>query len=487
MIGGGINGAGIAWEAALRGYSVALIEKADFGAATSAGCFKIIHGGLRYLQHFDLPRLYESVREQQILRKISPHLIKPFPFLVPCYGYGMKGKEAMRLGLMLYEVLTCTKNQGVSSEQKLPSHKVLSKKETLDIAPHLDSSGLRGGIVYYDCQMTNVERYTFSVVASASSAGATVCNYLEARSCEVDSQKRIKSVNVVDSISGEEFSIAAKYVISASGPWTKHVISELTKTPTSEKKFFSKGIQLVLPQIIDKYAVAVESRFKDGAALVSRGGRSYFLQPWRGSTLVGTSDEIVETRPDDFLISKKEIASFLDEVKSAYPDDRLSVENVKYAFGGLREVDEAMLSSSKGGDATVAREASVDDVRGISNLTSVVGVKYTTFRALSEKVVNHFEKREGFKKTESKSAETVLYDVKCVGDEFYKEILDNEMVVHLDDFVFRRTDLASLGLPENLEEIAKFVGEQLGWSEEEREFELREVVNQRNRDLLLET
>src|SRR5690606_6326081 len=110
VIGGGINGAGIAWDAALRGLKVALVEKKDFGGATSAGCFKIVHGGMRYLQHFDLPRLFESVKEQKFLRKAAPHLVHPMPFLVPCYGYVMRGRGIMNIGMSIYDVLSCLKN-----------------------------------------------------------------------------------------------------------------------------------------------------------------------------------------------------------------------------------------------------------------------------------------------------------------------------------------------------------------------------------------
>lgn len=470
VVGGGINGAGIAWDAALRGYKVGLIEKSDFGGATSAGCFKIIHGGLRYLQHFDLPRLYESVREQQILRQIAPHLIKPFPFLVPCYDYGMKGKEVMQLGMLLYELLTCTRNRAVLDSHKLPNHRVLSKEDVLRIAPYIEQRGLRGGVVYYDCQMTNCERFTFSVVASANQAGAVVANYLEVKDVDLNKDERgstINSLRVQDNISGESFVVKTKFVVSASGPWTEEFVAKVLAPELPKKKVFSKGIQLILPKLVDQYAVAVESRFQDGAAVISRGGRSFFLQPWREHTLIGTSDSLVEEEPDNFSISQKEISNFIEDVRKAYPDPKLELANVKHAFGGLRVVDAKMLENSKQGDATVARDATIVDYQqqGISNFISVVGVKYTTFRTLAEKVVDALKNRIPAQVGLSSTASTPLYGAQIdeTRKESYAQILQEEMVCKLDDFIMRRTGIGTLGYPvgEEMEKVSRLAAKYL--------------------------
>lgn len=465
VVGGGINGAGIAWDAALRGLKVGLVEKSDFGGATSAGCFKIIHGGMRYLQHFDLPRLYESVREQQILRQIAPHLIMPFPFLVPCYDYGMKGREVMQLGMMLYELLTCSRNKGVRDSHKLPSHQVLSKEDVLRIAPYIEQRGLRAGVVYYDCQMNNCERFTFSVVASAEAAGAVVANYFEVLDLNLETFERGKKINSLiaqDQISKERFVVKTKSVVSASGPWTENFTAKMLNRQADKrpaKKVFSKGIQLVLPKLVDRYAVAVESRFQDAAARISRGGRSFFLQPWREHTLLGTSDSTVEVDPDNFLISEKEISKFLEDVKKAYPDPKLELKNVKHAFGGLRVVDARALANASEGDATVSRDATVVDYaeEGIANFISVVGVKYTTFRALAEKVVDEMQKKITGETSPSKTKTTMIYDAKIDEgnkEEFYQHVIREEMVCKLDDFIMRRTGIGTLGYPEG-EELAR--------------------------------
>ena len=249
VIGGGINGAGIAWDAALRGLSVALIERADFGGATSSGCFKIIHGGLRYLQHLDLKRVRESVREQRILRTIAPHLVSPLPFLVPCYGRGRKGREFLSLGLLLYEfVVACDRNRNLGVHHQLSRFRRLDSQQCLRHAPGLKAEGLTGGVLYEDVQLSNCERFTFAVVASAREAGAVVANYCEAvqlNASQAESgEGRIESVTAHDLFRGTELQIKARFVVNATGPWVDQVIARTMNAQASAEqaapvRFFS--------------------------------------------------------------------------------------------------------------------------------------------------------------------------------------------------------------------------------------------------------
>jgi glycerol-3-phosphate dehydrogenase len=402
VIGGGINGAGIAWDAALRGLKVALVEKKDFGGATSAGCFKIVHGGMRYLQHFDLPRLFESVKEQKFLRKAAPHLVHPLPFLVPCYGYGMRGKEIMNLGMSVYDALTCFKNKNISESHKLPFHRLVSPEECLKIAPELKKDGLRGGAIYYDAQIYDCERLTYSVAHSAFSAGAVIANYAEVKSLAVEKDEnnhpQIKFVMIEDAISKQQYKVQTKFVVNATGPWTHEVWNKIQGFDYLPKKprMFSKGIQVVLPPLIKECAVAIESKYSDPASITKKGGRSFFLTPWRGHTLLGTSDKLVADSPEDFRITEEEIEQFVADAHQAYPSALISKKNVKSAFGGLRIVDESVLDLSAEGDATAARDDEVVEhyrenrfnAPKVSNMISVSGIKYTTFRNLAEKIVD---------------------------------------------------------------------------------------------------
>lgn len=428
IIGGGINGSGIAWEAALRGMRVALVEKADFGSGASSGCFKIVHGGVRYLQHLDLPRLLESVREQKNLRRIAGHLVQPLPFLVPCYGWGKRGVPFLAAGMTLYDLLAARRNAGLDAENRLPGYRVLTSEQVRQSVPGLTSSRLTGGVVYHDALMHHCERLTYAVARSAQEAGADIFNYCEVIDADISEesgQKEIRSLRFHNSRSGRDEVIAGRYVVNATGQWAAGVMPSLgARDEFSRRKFFSSvGIQAIVQGTISKYAVALESRYVDGASLLQRGGRSYFTVPWHGSTLIGTSDRVVDTDPDNYRVDRAEVDDFVGEVEALLPGSNISKENVSFVFGGLRLVDEAIWQglcrgeSSSDGNAAVARDHLVvdhaaRDKTSAANLLSVFAVKYTTFRVLAEQVVDILvarEKRAGRSYGKSRSSSTHLY------------------------------------------------------------------------------
>lgn len=417
VVGAGINGAATAWDLALRGFKTALIDKGDFGNATSAGCFKMVHGGLRYLQHLDIKRLRESVAEQRILRQLAPHLVHPLPVLIPCYQRLMQRKGVLQTALMTYELLSLTRNRGVQESHRLPGFSTLSTEACLSRAPGLKQQGLTGGVMYYDCQMSNCDRLTLEVALSAARAGAVIANYVELLNCETeaaqtgdsDGVERIRRVRMKDLQSGEEFSSEVRAVVNATGPWNEAFGKTLGLEAHVPRLRYSKGIQLVLPQLVSSCALAVESSYGDPAAILARGGRSYFVQPWRGYSLVGTSDEVYEGDPDTFTIGREEIQQLVSELQSAYGSDRINLENVRYSFGGLRPLDPKAVEQmhTNGADSDgVAKVARLDEIwdhakrplpggARIANLFTVQGVKYTTFRALAARTADAVAKRLG--------------------------------------------------------------------------------------------
>lgn len=398
VIGGGIHGASIAWDATLRGFKVALIEKNEFNSGATAGNYRIIHGGLRYLQHLDLPRLFESVEEQRIFRRIASHALKPLPFLIPCYGFGMRSPEILKAGCTLYDVLTFWRNHGVSPV--LPNHQALSVEETLKIAPYLERKNLRGGIVYFDAQMIDPERLTLSFINSAAKRGAYVSRYTEATSATIDeSSREMRGIRCRNSASQTEFEIRAKVVINAAGVWRSVLASKLTGVP-HEEFIFSKGLQVTLPNLTGEHAVALESKFRDKEAFVSKGNRSYFLQPWGGNTIAGTADILHSSNPDTYSLKEEEIELFLKELREIYPDPRISRPNVINTFGGLRPVTPSVREKYRRGELenygsievahrdTVIVHAEEQGASHVKNLISVEGIKFTTTRRLAERVVN---------------------------------------------------------------------------------------------------
>lgn len=545
VIGGGVNGAAAAWDASLRGLRVALVEKDDFGAHTSAGCFKIIHGGLRYLQHFDLPRLFDSVREQRLTRLIAPHLLEPLPFLIPCYKPLMKRRFTLRLAMTVYELLAWNRNVGVQRSLVLPSHRVLSREECLRIAPGLQQEGLEGGVIYYDVQMSNADRLTFGLVQAAAAAGAVVANYCRVTSLESTETPgelpAVTAVRIEDGLDGGSFSIRTRAVINAAGPWIAGLGNQ-TKTPEA----FSKGIQFVVPKIISECAVAVESRNSDPAAKVARGARAYFLQPWNGVTLVGTSDELVKECPDDFAITTRDVERFVSELRGCYATESLEADSVLHAFGGLRPVaDDIDLSSNQGDEAKAARkDLVVDHAREplsgkcYKNVISMRGVKYTTFRSFAEKSVNVLTQKMGrplpgctasarFPSTPSFSLEEYQNELErqfpSLDAGYLKHLLKNfgtdataiaqlaqsgmqrtlganlpiseaevryccrnEMVHSLDDLLTRRLPVVQMGVPSAsvLRAFAEIAASELGWDEQRMQREV--AVVERRRILPLE-
>ncbi len=416
IIGAGINGAACALDAASRGYSTLLIDKSDYGAKTSAGCFKIIHGGLRYLQHLDFPRVFESLKEQKLLRKNASHLVKPIPFLIPTYKKFSKSKFFLGSGLFLYDLLNCFRNKNIKNAEKLPGFKFLNVEQTLKIAPHLDTKDLTGSVVYYDCQITNCERLTWTVVKTAKEYGAKCLNYSELQSAQVVGG-RVRSLEIKDLVSGNVFNVKPKAVILSAGPWNSKLIS-MFGLPAREQ-VYSKGVQFAVPQLVNDYALAVDSNFRDPEAVISTGARKFFIQPWNGLSLIGTSDSIYKGDPQDFKITDAEVEDFLSQVKEVYPHAKLKNENIKFVFGGLRPVSDSVdlgdvdlsnvdLNSAglsavnedggkqdggieDGGnlgrrpqDSTTSRKAIIR--KELDNLVSVTGIKYTTFRLVAKQV-----------------------------------------------------------------------------------------------------
>jgi glycerol-3-phosphate dehydrogenase len=394
VIGGGVYGLCVAWDAALRGLSVALVEKGDFGAATSAATLRIVHGGLRYLQHADFRRMRESIRERMILMRLAPHLVHPLPCLVPTYGHLLKGKEVLAIAMAMTDLIGLDRNRLDDPQKRIPNGRTISRAECLSILPGIDPNGLTGGAIFYDAQMHNSERLTLSFALSADEAGADLANYVEVTGLST-SRGRVTAVACKDQHTGETFDVRAKIVANMTGPWSDIVVAYLRGGKPNRRVLRSKGIQIVAPLYCAGYAFALESTQRDPDAIISRGGRLYFVTPWRGRSLIGTTDTVYEGDPDDFAITERDIAEFVGELNAIYPGARLSPDQVPFWFGGLRPVGERNI------DPNVSRAARkfeiIDHARrdGTKNFISVTGVKYTTARDIAQKAVDRIFRKMG--------------------------------------------------------------------------------------------
>ena len=256
VIGGGIYGACIAWEAVLRGLSVALFEKGDFCGATSANSLKIIHGGFRYLQNADIQRMRESIRERRTLMSIAPHLVHPLRVLIPNYGHSTRGREAFQAAVLLNELISADRNRLDDPQKKIPAGKTVSKQECIRMLPGLPQKDLSGGTIFYDAQVYNSERLVLAFLFSAKRRGAQVMNYTEVVNFLREGE-RIIGVEVEDVLSRQRSTIHARIVINAAGPWIGSVLELLGENRPPHKFELAKAVNVITRQLFEGYAVGL--------------------------------------------------------------------------------------------------------------------------------------------------------------------------------------------------------------------------------------
>ena len=394
LVGGGITGACVAWDAASRGLRVALVEKSDFGGATSAATSKLIHGGLRYLKNFELSIVRESLAERRLMEVLAPHLVHPFPFLIPTYRFGKNNKPMIKAGMVFYDLLAFDKKRIEDEDKRIPDHRTVGRAEVLALEPGVKPDKLTGGAIYYDCQMESPERLTLEFIHGAARRGADVTNYAEVVDL-VSHGQRVEGVKVVDHATGRTHEIEARVVGNVSGPWADITLGML-KGSADRKVRRSKGIHLVTRSISREYAVVLRTKT----------GGHFFIIPWRGHSLIGTTDVEYSGSPDACRVTERDIGDFLDDINWAYPGAALTREDVLYFYGGMRPIVEKDTKTDVY-DASRRYEVydhAADD--GIEGLITVIGGKYTTSRALAKKMVDLVAAKLGQKGLKCTTAST---------------------------------------------------------------------------------
>lgn len=408
IVGGGIYGATVAWEASLRGLSVALIERGDFASGTSANSLKIIHGGLRYLQHLDIKRVRESVRERRILLAIAPHLVHPLPCVMPTYGHLMKGKELMRLGLLANDLFSFDRNHLADPDKWIPAGRVISRKQVLELLPGIDTAGVTGGACWTDAHMYNSERMTLAFLLSAASHGAQLANYVEAESLALE-KGVVKGVHARDVLSGDTFDVRARLVVNAAGGWVDELLAASGLQPVPFQLSTAMNI-IVRKQLLNGYAAGVYGRF----TYPTPGGRTHagrhvlFMAPWRGYTIIGTFHRPYVEGKVQLQVSEQEVGEFLAEVKSAYPGGEITRDDIVFVHKGFLPMDGI---NAKTGEVQLTKHYRLLDharLGGPEGLLTVIGVKFTTARDVAEKIVNLAAKKLGKAKEGSRSRATPL-------------------------------------------------------------------------------
>jgi glycerol-3-phosphate dehydrogenase len=506
VVGGGINGAGIARDAAFRGLSVALLEKGDFGSGTSSRSSRMIHGGLRYLRYLHVRLVREALREREVLLKTAPHLVQPFPFVLTVYGGGAGGRLQLKLGLMGYDLL--------AGSQRVGHHEMLSRQETLRLEPTLRRDGLQGAFRFFECLVDDA-RLTLANVRSAAQNGAVAVNYAEVIEL-LREDGTVQGVRFRDRLSGATGVVRGRVVVNAAGPWLDRVRA-MSDTPPILRP--TKGIHLVVPR--GKLNVSTIIAF------ITSDRRDVFAVPAGDWTYVGTTDTDFSDDPDTVRTDAADVQYLLDAVNSTFDDTHLSASDVVATWAGIRP-----LVSEEGAPSAVSRDYEIRaEPQG---LVTIAGGKLTTYRAMAEDLVDQVidleGKRSGWSPGPCRTADVPLpggdlegFDryhggatatleeswslapvaasrlVRTYGTEHVRllayglhdrRLLEplgpdcsvlraqaafaaaEEMALTLDDFMARRTDLMLFDHNHGLDvaaEAAQEMGRVLGWSRRERQ------------------
>ncbi|HEY0112696.1 MAG TPA: glycerol-3-phosphate dehydrogenase/oxidase [Allosphingosinicella sp.] len=382
VIGGGIVGACIARDAARRGLSVALIDKGDFSSGTSAASSKLVHGGIRYLRSFELRLVREALRERRLWATNASHLVRPLPFLLPI---GDSSAAALRAGVALYDLLAFDGNRIPDAEQRVPRHRFLQPREAERMEPALAGVAGNGAILYYDYQMESAERLGLECVMDAVSHGACAANYLAMTGFLRSGSGLLEGLAVKDALSGGGFEIRARSVMNATGPWADQVAAQALGAAAPFTLRRSKGIHLVCRNFLGPQALAL-----------TRKGRHLFALPWRGRSLIGTTDIPYDEEPGEVGVSEEEEADLLHSFSAMLPGGRVKPQDIVHRYAGVRP----LIGRADGGKGTYALSRGAEIVEhgrsgGPPNLISAIGGKWTTARLIAEKAVDKVAARLG--------------------------------------------------------------------------------------------
>jgi glycerol-3-phosphate dehydrogenase len=393
VIGAGINGAGIARDATLRGLSVLLVDKGDVGAGTTSRSTRLVHGGLRYLEHFEVPLVRESLRERETLLRIAPHLVHPLSFLLPIYEEHKRRPALIRMGMMAYDAL--------SLDKSLERHRMLSRDEALRREPGLRSEGLRAAAAYYDAQAEYPERLALENALDARRMGAVVLPYMRVTALErgVGGRDRVTGVALHDGLHDAEHLARGALVVNATGPW----VDELLGEAAGPQRLIggTKGSHLVVEPFPGAPREAVYAEAVGD-------GRPYFVVPWNGLYLIGTTDTRYDGDLDDVVATDEEIAYLIEETNALIPGAALTPEQVLYTYAGVRPLPAPGVvpdgRRGNGEEGAITRSHVIHDhaavrepVEPIEGLLSIVGGKITTYRRLAEETVDLAVKKLGRK------------------------------------------------------------------------------------------
>ena len=522
VIGGGITGVSVAYEAASRGLSVALFEKGDFGEATSAATSKLIHGGLRYLKNLEFGLVRESLTERRTWQNIAPNFVYPIPFMVPTYNNLKSNRFFLFMGMVLYDMLSYDKGWTWDKSKKLPLHRTIGAKRTKLLEPCVKKEKLTGSSIYYDCQSISPERLTLAVLKSAVTHGAKVANYAKVTSF-IRNNGDVLGVNVIDCLTGDNHQYSAKVTINCAGPWADIVLNSASAEDENQHHIRrSEGIHIITKKLCNSHAVTVMTKDK----------RHVMLMPWRNYSLIGTTDKEYKGNPDNYKVTKESIQGLIDDLNDNYGCEKIKYEDVLFAYGGLRP----LVDDQTQGSYDTSRKYEIYDnaKEGLNGLLTIEGGKYTTSRKLAcmamqkvskklnRKLIKTITNKSFLAGSEIKDMELFLSELKEQYPEFslqtintlamnygneihnviaisnedtsLKEIVSHdgeilaevayaiefEMAISLTDIFFRRTGIGTLGYPGDkiFSKVVNVAKEKLGWDDTQTQQQIDRVMGE---------
>ncbi len=453
VIGGGIVGAGVARDAAMRGLRTGLVEQHDLAFGTSSRSSRLLHGGLRYLAQGRIGLVWEASREKRIVHRIAPHLAEPLPFVFPTYRGSGWPLWKLRIGVKVYDLLCSGRNLGPSSS--------MSRSQVLELVPNLAPEGLTGAVRYYD-GLTNDGRLVLDTLRSAARHGAAICSYT--RMEEASPRDAGWQCHVHDVVSGRSHQVTARSIVHAGGPWAERL------PQSSIRLRLTKGVHLV----VDRGRLPVPE-----TVVMTEGTRILFVLPWGDRVILGTTDTDYDGPPEAVRTEPADVEYLLGVANYVFPSAGLSGADVVSHWAGLRP----LIASKRGGPSDISRAHQIRMPE--PGWIDVAGGKLTTYRLIAEQVVDRLLRHLDRQAPPCRTAVEPLLEAEDplgpsgilppeVRPELVEHYCTSEWAVHLDDVLVRRTSWHYYRPDRDqiTEQVAGWMAEILGWDEARREEEM---------------